>query len=108
MLQTCWSARHADALRQDHREGAATAHFALQLDLAAKQSHDLAADREAQARTAVLTAGRAIRLRGCLTDQLLLVDGDTDTGIDHFERDHACGGVKLLMALRPAKGGRRD
>ena len=46
---------------------------ALDVDLAAEQARDLAADREAQAGAAVLAAGRAVGLLERLEDQLLLV-----------------------------------
>ena len=52
-----------------------------QADLAAEQPGDLAADRQAQARAAVLAAGAAVGLLERLEDDLLLVRRDADAGV---------------------------
>src|SRR5207302_8035034 len=56
-----------------HGEDRALADGAVQLDLAAEQVHQLAADGEAEAGTAVFAAGGAVRLLKRLEDYPLLV-----------------------------------
>ncbi|GJE73411.1 hypothetical protein CHKEEEPN_4976 [Methylorubrum podarium] len=62
-------------------EGAARPDAALDNDLAAQQARDLAADREAEARAAVLAARGSVGLLERLEDDPLLVLGDADPGI---------------------------
>src|SRR6185437_3280125 len=78
-------------LREIQREYAAGAWRALQLDLAAQQAGELAADGKSQAGAAVLAAGAGIRLLECLEDDSLLIGGDTDAGVGDLERnDRGC------------------
>jgi hypothetical protein len=81
-------------LRQEEREGASLVWRALQEDLPAEQPRDLAADGQAQARTAVLAAGRAVRLLERLEDDLLLLLGDADAGVPDLEGDDLLGTVQ--------------
>ena len=74
-------ARRRIDLRQVQRERAALARRADQPDLAAQQARQLAADRQAEARAAVLAAGAAVGLLERLEDDLLLVRRDADAGI---------------------------
>ena len=89
-------------LRQVQRERAALAGRARQLDLAAEQSRQFAADRQPQARAAVLAAGRAVGLLERLEDDLLLLRRDADAGVADAERDHAAAAVERLVVRRPA------
>ena len=73
--------------RQVEREGAALAGRAAQLDLAAEQVGELAADGEAQAGAAVLAAGAGVRLLERLEDDLLLLGRDADAGVGDLEGD---------------------
>ena len=63
------------------RERAAHAGRADQPDLAAEQPGDFAADRQAQARAAVLAARAAVGLLERLEDDLLLVRRNADAGV---------------------------
>ena len=51
-----------ESRRQEEGEGAALTEAALDVDLAPEQARDLPADREAEARAAVLATGRAVGL----------------------------------------------
>src|SRR5258705_8217298 len=73
--------------RHDERERASLTGGAREPELAAEQARQLAADRQAEARAAVLAAGRAVGLLEGLEDDLLLVRRDADAGIDDRERD---------------------
>ena len=61
---------------------------AAQLDLAAEQVGQLAADREAEAGAAVLAAGAGVGLLEGLEDDLLLLERDADAGVGDLEGDH--------------------
>ena len=80
---------------------------ALHANLAAEQTRDLAADRETEARAAVLAAGRAVGLLERLEDQLLLVARDADARVAHGEGEHgvradrASAGEALLGRSAP-------
>ena len=71
---TGWNVR-----RQEERERAALADLALDVDLAAEQARDLAADREPEAGAAVTAARRPVRLLEGLEDQAELVVRDADS-----------------------------
>ena len=68
-------------LGQVERERAPLARRADQADLAAQQPGDLAADRQAQPRAAVLPARAAVGLLERLEDDLLLVRRDADARV---------------------------
>ena len=70
---------------QVQRERAAHAELALQVQLAAEQAGDLAADRQAEPGAAVLAAGAAVGLLERLEDDPLLVRGDADAGVGDRE-----------------------
>ena len=59
----------------------------LQLDLAAEQVRELAADREAKTGAAVLAAGAGIGLLERLEDDLLLLERNADAGVGDLEGD---------------------
>ena len=61
------------------------------LQLAAEQAGDLAADRQAEAGAAIFAAGGAVGLLERLEDQLLLVLGDADAGVGDRDRDRLVG-----------------
>src|SRR6185503_20542147 len=73
--------------RQVEREGAALPRRARDADLAAEQAGELAADRQAEPRAAVLAAGRAVGLLEGFENEPLLVGRDADAGVHHRERD---------------------
>src|SRR5688572_18221040 len=83
---------------EQERERAALPRCAVDADLAAEQPRDLATDREAEARAAVLAAGRSIGLLEGLEDQSLLFLRDPDPGVLHGEGDH------VHRLIQPAVG----
>ena len=72
-------------MRQIEREGAAAAGGAAQVDLAAQEVGELAADGEAEAGAAVAAAGAGIGLLEGLEDDLLLFGGNADAGVADLE-----------------------
>ena len=76
---------------QVERERAAPVDLALDVDLAAEQPRDLAADREAEAGAAVAPARRSVGLLERLEDQAQLVPRDADAGVLDGEPDHRLG-----------------
>ena len=70
-----------DTPREVERERAPLPGRAREPDLAAEQAGDLAADRQAEARAAVLPARAAVGLLEGLEDDLLLVSGNADAGV---------------------------
>src|SRR5436309_66030 len=72
--------------RQIEREGRALAGQAAQVDLAAEQARELAADRKTEAGAAIFAAGAGVGLLERLEDQLLLLERNADAGVRHFER----------------------
>ena len=76
--------------RQIERERAADAGRAAQLDFAAEQVRQFAADGEAEAGAAIFAAGAGIGLLERLEDDLLLLRRNADAGIGHFEGNHLC------------------
>jgi hypothetical protein len=93
--------------RQVEGERAAHAHRAAQLDLAAEQIRELAADGETEARAAVLSRGAGVGLLERLEDDLLLFDGDADVGVGDFERDDRSRLTedRMLGRLTSGRGG---
>ncbi len=61
--------------------------YRTDLQLAAQQAGDLAADRQAEAGAAIFAAGRAVGLLERLEDQLLLVLRDADAGVGDRDLD---------------------
>src|SRR5690606_20783638 len=102
--------RRARAEHQWYVEGerAAFARRAAQLDLAAEQVRQLAADRQAQAGAAVLAARARVGLLERLEHDLLLVERDADPGVADRERDHLAGRLQHGVLGVPAAGRRRD
>src|SRR6266545_3101343 len=86
---------------------AGTVH-ARETDLAAQEPGDLAADREAEARSAVLAARRAVGLLERLEDDLLLVGGDPDSRVANRDREDAACLVEDLVIVTPPALGARD
>src|SRR5581483_3569464 len=78
--------------RQVEREDAPLAGLGVHTDLAAEETCDLAADREAEARAAVAPRRRPVRLLERLEDEPQLVLRDADAGVDHGEPDHGVRG----------------
>ena len=94
--------------RQIECEDAALAGGALQMDLAAEQACELAADGKAKAGAAVFSAGAGIRLLERFEDQLLLVLGNADAGVGYFEGDHRGRVIENGMFGAPAADRGRD
>ncbi len=84
-------------VRQVERERAAFAGGRLDMDLAAEQARDLAADRQAEPRAAIAAARRPVRLLERLEDHAQLVRGDPDARVHDREPDHV-GGVREGLA----------
>ena len=72
-------------LRQIEGEGAADALLAFDIELAAQQARDLAADRQPQPGAAVAPRGAGVGLLERFEDQLLLVGRDADAGVADAE-----------------------
>ena len=99
--------RRADIFdRQVEREGAAGARRAAQLDFAAEQARQLAADGEAEAGAAVFAAGAGVGLLERLEDDLLLFRRNADAGIATPRRrpPPAPGCSTGCSALQPPRG----
>ena len=94
--------------RQVEREGAAHVRRAAQMDFAAEQVRQLAADREAQAGAAVFAAGAGVGLLEGLEDDLLLLGRDADAGVGDLERHHRRRLVEHWMLRAPAALRGRD
>lgn len=88
--------------RQVKNEGAADAGRAPQLDLAAEQVCQFAADRQSEAGAAVFAARRGIRLLERLEDDALFFRRNTDAGIDDLKGDHRRRVPKRRVIRRPA------
>ena len=73
--------------RQVERECAADARRAAQLDFAAEQARQLAADRKPQSGAAIFAAGAGVGLLECLENDLLLLGRNADAGIGDLEGD---------------------
>src|SRR6185503_426865 len=86
---------------QEQRERAPLSRGALDVDLAAEQASDLAADGKPEPGAAELPTRRAIRLLECFEDQLLLVLRDPDAGVAHDEGDHLLRAVELARGEPP-------
>ena len=95
-------------LRQVQRERAALAGGAAEADFAAQHPGDFTADRQPQARAAVLAAGRPVRLLERLEDDLLLFGRDADAGVANAEGEHRLGMVEPLVLRAPPPAHRRD
>src|SRR5579859_5270548 len=97
--------RHArpDILdRQIEREGRPRAGQAAQVNFAAEQVCQFAADRQSQAGAAVFATGRGVGLLECLEDDLLLLRRNADAGIGDFECDHRRRLAEHRMIAAPA------
>ena len=78
-----------------------------ELNFAAQQRRDFAADREAQSRPAVFAGDRSVGLLERLEDDAMLVGSDSDTGIFHRERDDRLGIAEDLVVRTPSRFSRR-
>ena len=88
--------------RQEEGEGAALPVDAGELDLAAEQHGQLAADGEAQAGAAVFAGGAGVGLLEGLEDEPLLLRRDADAGILDGEGDDLAGLAEHRVIGRPA------
>ena len=71
------------------RERAAFPGLAPQLDFAAEQVREFAADREPEPRAPVTAIGAGVRLLKGLEYDALLLRRNADAGVGHLERDDA-------------------
>ena len=94
--------------RQVEGESAAFSRHALQDDLAAQQTRQLAADRQPQSGAAVFAAGGAVGLLECLENHPLLVLRNADAGIADGKSDHRCGLAQRGMVAAPSRSRRPD
>src|SRR5262245_46892148 len=94
--------------RQIERERAALIRRAAEPDLAAEESRQLSADRQAKSGAAVLSARASIGLLECFENNLLLLRRNSDARVAHRERNHRLGAVQRFVAWRPAFLGLRN
>src|SRR5205085_5610152 len=74
--------------RQIQRKGAARAGRTAQMDFAAQEVRQLAADRKTKPRSTVLAAGARVGLLECLENDLLLFQRDADASVRYLERHY--------------------
>src|ERR1700730_6865346 len=89
-------------LRQVECKRAPFSHIAAQLDLAAEQTGEFAADGQSESRAAVLTAGPRVSLLKGLKNDPLFFRWNSDAGILDPERDHGWRCAKDCMIFAPA------
>ncbi len=94
--------QHLASLRQVQHERAALVHSACQPDFAAEQPRQLAADRQAEARAAVLPVRRAVHLLKRLENDLVLLRRDADARVSDGPGQHAGRDRERRMIRRPA------
>ncbi len=75
---------------------------AAQLDFAAEQVGEFAADREAETRTAVFAARAGIGLLEGLEDDLLLLGRNSDAGVRDLESNDGRRAAKRRMIYVPS------
>ena len=92
--------------RQADQEGRPLAEAALHLDRAREPLHDEAADRQAQARAAVLPAGGGVLLGEGLEEAVEVVGADAETGVADGQLQH--GAVDPGERLVADACGQRD
>src|SRR5258706_4190038 len=84
------------------REDASFSNGTGQPDFATEQSRDFAADRQPQARAAIISAGAAIGLLEGLEDDLLFLGRDANAGVGDGECDDGAGCVERLPIAAPS------
>src|SRR3569833_2943224 len=94
--------------RQIEGERAADAGRGAQLDFAAEQAREFAADGEAETGAAVFAAGGGVGLLERLEDDLLLLGRDADAAVRHLEGDYARRLPQHRMVRIPAAARTRD
>ena len=93
--------------RQIEHEGAALAGRAAQVNFAAEQARQFAADGKAEAGAAVFPAGAGVRLLERLEDQLLFLQRNADAGVGHLEGDDGGRVIEDRVLCAPAADGGR-
>ena len=88
--------------REKQRERAALSGRAVHPNLPLEQGRDFPADRQAQARPAVLTAGRPVGLLKRLEDHPVLLLRDADPRILHRKRHGHARGIQRVVPPVPA------
>ncbi len=89
-------------LRQVKGERAALAGRAAQLNFAAQQAGQFAADGQSQSGSAVLAAGAGVCLLEGLEDDALFLRRNADAGIGDFEGDDRRGAAENRMIFAPS------
>src|SRR5262249_29286179 len=101
-------ARRDVGLREIQVERAALARHAVQADLAAEHASELAADREAEARTAVAAIRAPVGLLEGLEDDALLLRMDADAAVADAEAHDGRRAIEGELIGTPASGGKED
>src|SRR4029077_15293939 len=86
---------------QVEREAAAHGRGAAEVNLTAEQIRQFTADGETKACAPILAVSASVRLLKRLEDDLLLIDGNADAGIGHFEGDDVMGLIENRMSGAP-------
>ena len=94
--------------RQVEREGAALPMHAGELDLAAEQHRQFAADGESESGAAILAGGSGVRLLKGFEYQSLLLGRDADAGVLDRESQHLVRLAEHRVIGSPALGRARD
>lgn len=91
--------------RHKEREGAALSVDAVEIDFAAEQRGQFAADGEAEAGATIFARGAGVGLLEGLEDVLLLLRSDADAGVLDGEADDSRGLAEYGVVRAPAGGG---
>ena len=95
------------SLGQIERERTAFVRRASQLNLASQQARQFPADRQSQARAAILSARAGIRLLKSLKYDSLFIKRNTNTSIGNFEGDYGRHAAQYRVILTPPARGYR-
>ena len=95
-------------MRQIKRECASLAERAFQLDFAAQQVGQLAADGQSQSGSSKLPAGPGVGLLECLEDDALFLSRNANAGIFHLECNNRSGAIQNRVTGIPATERKRN
>ncbi len=87
--------------RQIKREGRPLTRRAVQVNFAAEQARQFAADGKAEAGTAIFAAGRGVRLLEGFENDLLFLQRNANAGVGDFESHHRRCLVENRMVRAP-------
>ena len=94
--------------RQIQRESAPYAGRAAQLNFAAEEARQLAADRKPQSGPAVFAAGARVGLLKRFENDLLFLGGNSDAGVGDLEGDDGLRLAEYRVCRGPPNGRSRD